>query len=54
MSFSRPFQWYLFHADPIWPDGSGTFEPGESVMAVELNLLCDRGYTVLCIHATFY
>jgi hypothetical protein len=22
MSFSRPFQWYHFHADPIWPDGT--------------------------------
>ncbi len=21
MSFSRPFQWYQSHADPIWPDG---------------------------------
>jgi hypothetical protein len=25
MSFSRPFQWYHSHADPIWPDG--TFNP---------------------------
>jgi hypothetical protein len=25
MSFSRPFQWYHSHADPIWPDG--TFKP---------------------------
>ncbi len=23
MSFSRPIQWYNFHADPIWP---GTFK----------------------------
>ena len=22
MSFSRPFQWYHSHADPIWPDGT--------------------------------
>jgi hypothetical protein len=22
MSFSRPFQWYHSHVDPIWPDGA--------------------------------
>ncbi len=22
MSFSRPIQWYHFHEDPIWPDGT--------------------------------
>ncbi len=22
MSFSRPFQWYHYHVDPIWPDGT--------------------------------
>ncbi len=22
MSFSIPIQWYHFHADPIWPDGT--------------------------------
>jgi hypothetical protein len=22
MSFSRPFQWYHSHADPIWPNGT--------------------------------
>jgi hypothetical protein len=24
MSFSRPTLWYHCHADPIWPDGTGT------------------------------
>jgi hypothetical protein len=22
MYFSRPIQWYHYHADPIWPDGT--------------------------------
>jgi hypothetical protein len=26
MSFLRAFQWYHYHADPIWPDGTFKFE----------------------------